>query len=45
MKLLPGGGGRGGLGLGREVAGDERRPEIGVEGEAPEAAGGDGEAA
>ena len=37
---------RGGrLGLGGEVAGEERRPEGGVEGEAAEAARGDGEAA
>ena len=45
LLLLLGGGGRGGLGLGGEVAGEERRPEGGVKREASEAAGGDGEAA
>lgn len=49
MELLLGLGGggrrRGGLGLGGEVAREEFRPEAGVDREAPEAAGSDGEAA
>lgn len=48
MELLlrgRGGGGGGLRRLGGEVAGEERGPEGGVEGEAAEAAGGDGEGA